>query len=23
MFELRKLPYDTNAFGDFLSAETF
>ncbi|EAL9100232.1 superoxide dismutase, partial [Campylobacter jejuni] len=22
MFELRKLPYDTNAFGDFLSAET-
>ncbi|AXP09102.1 superoxide dismutase [Fe] [Campylobacter hepaticus] len=23
MFELRKLPYDINAFGDFLSAETF
>ncbi|VTQ51988.1 Superoxide dismutase [Fe] [Campylobacter jejuni] len=23
MFELRKLLYDTNAFGDFLSAETF
>lgn len=23
MFELRKLPYDTGAFGDFLSAETF
>lgn len=23
MFELRKLPYDTNAFGDFLSDETF
>ncbi|TEY04608.1 superoxide dismutase [Fe] [Campylobacter sp. US33a] len=23
MFELRQLPYDTNAFGDFLSAETF
>ncbi|MCX2683073.1 superoxide dismutase [Fe] [Campylobacter sp. MIT 21-1685] len=23
MFELRKLNYDTNAFGDFLSAETF
>ena len=23
MFELRKLPYDTNAFGDFLSEKTF
>lgn len=23
MFELRKLPYEADAFGDFLSAETF